>query len=650
MVDSRQPDVRSPRDLGWFLAIGLTAASIRLAFAWQYAHQPLGLYPWVDESSYWTWAQAIVNGGWWPIRPFYQDPLYPYWLACLMAFVGTGVADLRIVSAGLGALTPLVVAWAGRIGLGRAEGLVAGWATALYAPLIFSDGSLEKEGFAALWTALAFAATAYLARSGRVLQAFIVGGSWGVVALLRSNALIIAPLGAFWIMFGCCERPRPGRMRNLSLALAFLAGFAVVLVPVAAINTAVSSPRELLGTTWQLGPNFFIGNGPGATGTYVAPSFVRGHPAYEAADYAMEASRRSGHPLTVGQVSRFWLDEGLKQWAVAPLVSIRLLFWKLALLSHRFEIPDNQDIEFVRIVAAPALAWGLIDFGIVFPLAVVGVARVPRTRFWWFLNLATWSGLAATALFFVVGRYRVPWVPGLVLLASAGVVDLVRLFRVGDWQGLAWRVGVLLLPAALLSWRHQNDPVPTRWGNQLINLALANLRSNHVDPAIDALDLARASSPLIAAKVRQLCEDGPFHELLVAAIDRELGNSAIGEAENGDMIRQARLLRQLRERSPLARSRLDAKLRSSPGDGSTNREWAALLLSWPAEPSDRVHALGALEVASRDPAGDVRATLLLALTTGNAALLDRPAVKVAETRDHAARLVRAMLASTNRKK
>jgi hypothetical protein len=42
--------------------------------------------------------------------------------------------------------------------------------------------------------------------------------------------------------------------------------------------------------------------------------------------------------------------------------------------------------------------------------------------------------------------------------------------------------------------------------------------------------------------------------------------------------------------------------------------------------------------------------LLLALTTGNAALLDRPAVKVAETRDHAARLVRAMLASTNRKK
>ena len=63
--------------------------------------------------------------------------------------------------------------------------------------------------------------------------------------------------------------PTPG------FAVPYLAGTFLVLTPVAAINTAVSNPRELMGTTWQLGPNFYIGNGPEATGTYMAPRFVR---------------------------------------------------------------------------------------------------------------------------------------------------------------------------------------------------------------------------------------------------------------------------------------------------------------------------------------------------------------------------------------
>jgi hypothetical protein len=278
--------------------------------------------------------------------------------------------------------------------------------TALYAPLIFADGSLEKEGLAAFWTALALALTAHLAYPNRIIPAGIAGACWGVVSLLRSNALLIAPLGAAWLLFSKNEQAGHERAQRLQLALVFLAGFLLILAPVAGVNVAVSNPREILGTTWQLGPNFYIGNGPEATGTYVAPPFIRAHPAYEAADYAREAMRRAGHPLRLG------------------------------LSIHRYEIPDNQDIEFVQIVAAPALAWGTVGFGVVFPLAVIGLARVPRTRFWWFLSLSTGLGLAATALFFVVGRYRVPWVPGLALLAAAGVVDLARLVKRGDWRGL----------------------------------------------------------------------------------------------------------------------------------------------------------------------------------------------------------------------
>jgi hypothetical protein len=667
------------QDALWLAAIGVSGAAARLAFAWQYTREPLGQFPWVDEASYWTWAQAILRGGWWPIRPFYQDPLYPYWLACLMGVVGSEVVRLRIASAALGAITPLVVAWAGRIGVGRAEGLVAGWSTAFYGPLIFADGSLEKEGLAAFCTALAFGVTAHLARLGRPPVSAAAGAWWGAVGLLRSNAFVVAPIAAVWValgggrtsaiqgslaggtgfqpVLGCAMGKMlvplrtargtrdPALARGWQLAVGFLAGFLVVVAPVVVINTLVSNPRELLGTTWQLGPNFYIGNGPGATGTYMAPPFVRAHPSYEAADYAVEAMRRAGRPLTPGQVSRFWLTEGLRQWGVAPLQSIRLLVRKLGLLIHRLEIPDNQDIEFVRIVAAPALGLGFVDFGILFPLATVGLLRVPRTRFWWFLSLATGLGLVATAVFFVVGRYRVPWVPGLALLAAAGLVDLIKCFRLGDWRGLAWRAGLVGLPAALLSWRPLADPAPARWGNQLVALALADLRAGQLDPAIDALDLARASSSHAADRVRELSVDGPFHDLLFAEVQRAFGRSEVSADGTSASIRQARLLRQLPERSAQARSLLEARLQANSADAAANRELGALLLSWPRAASDRTLALQALQRGSDGARGDLRATLLFALATSRPQLLNRAAPEVGSSEKMLMTLVRAVLAS-----
>ena len=645
MSDPRQSRPRLSRDAAWLAAIGLTGILLRLVFAWQYTGEPLGQYPWVDESSYWSWAQAIVRGGWWPVRPFYQDPLYPYWLACLMGVVGEHVAGLRLVSAGLGAITPLIVFWAGRIGLGRSEGLLAGWATALYAPLIFADGSLEKEGLAAFCTALALGLTAWTIRSGRVALAAMAGAIWGVAGLLRSNALLMLPITAGWLWLATNQQPGRDRKERRRLALSALAGSLLIVFPVAAVNTAVSDPREFLGTTWQLGPNFYIGNGPGATGTYMAPPFVRAHPAYEAADYAVEAVRLTGRRLSAGQVSRFWLGEGLRQWAREPRESIELFIWKLGLLTHRFEIPDSQDIEFVRIVAAPALAWGIIDFGIVFPLAVIGLARVPRTSFWWYLNLATWASFVATAVFFVVGRYRVPWIPGLMLLAAAGVVDLARRFKGGDWKGFAWRVGLLGVPAALLCCRPQADPVPTRWGNQLLAMGVADLRAGEVDHAIESLDLARACSPEMAARIRELSEAGAFHDLLRDVIFRELGKIPRTPATATGTLKRARLLRQLGDRSTEARALLEARVRSQPTDAIAEREWGALLLSWPKTPTDHADALHALERAADRPAIDAQATLLLALATENSASLDRLGAAPDRRLDRFTRLVRAILAS-----
>ncbi len=417
-IEGEAPGSWGRGDSAWLLIIGLVALGLRLGYVLEYAGHPIGRMPWVDEGAYWTRALEIRSGRWLPDRPFYQDPLFPYLLAGLMEVVGPGIARLRVALACLGALTPAAVFLAGRWGLGRAEGIAAGLVAAAYGPAIFTDGLLEKEGTAGLLAASALAIGALAIRSparGRAGWLAAGGWAWGQVALLRANAMVVGPIGAAWAA-GLGERRRVG----IGLAFAFALGFALAIAPPVAINAYVGRPPELLVTTWQSGANFFIGNGPGATGTYWAPPFVEANPAREADDFAAEASRLAGRPMTPGQVSRFWFGRGLARWREAPAASLGLLARKLGLLLNDFEVPDNQDREFVQVVAAPRLAWGVVGFGWLAPWAALGLARGDRSAFWRLVAGSTVAGLASTAAFFVVGRYRIPWVPGLALLGATG--------------------------------------------------------------------------------------------------------------------------------------------------------------------------------------------------------------------------------------
>ena len=117
------------------------------------------------------------TGSWLPDRPFYQDPLIHYVLAGLMSVVGKEVSTLRVTLACAGALTPIVTYFVGRRGLGRAEAIIAGFALALYGPLVFTDGQLEKEGLGALMVALALLATIHAIAPGRRPMMAAPGGN-----------------------------------------------------------------------------------------------------------------------------------------------------------------------------------------------------------------------------------------------------------------------------------------------------------------------------------------------------------------------------------------------------------------------------------------------------------------------------------------
>lgn len=612
-------------DPAWALAIGLLGLVLRIACARQFAAHPLGQAPWIDEQAYWERALAILGGQWLPQRPFYQDPLYPYLLAALMAIVGTELATVRLSLACLGALTPVLVFGAGRIGLGRVEGIVAGLALALYGPLVFTDATLEKEGIGATFAALALGLTAWSWGHRRAWPAWVAGAAWGLVTLLRANALLVAPLGAAWWLVGS-----RGRVASwgVARAAAFVGGFAVAIVPVTLINALVSSPPEFVLTTWQAGANFYIGNGPEASGTYTEIPNVRSHPFFEADDFAAEARRRAGRPLTLGQTSRYWFRAGLARWVDAPVASLRLFVHKVGLLVNDYEVADNQNLAFVRVVAVPALGGAIVSFGWLIPWAIAGLRRGDRSPFWWFLVLTTGAGLGSTALFFVVGRYRLPWVPGLALLAAAGVVDLARRLRSRDRRGVALSV-VLMVPAAVLAWAPTAISAEDRWGLGLRRLARASIQADQLDRALDALDDARALGPRPAAYLATMMAAGPEHDLVVQRA------AEVRRAGSGQEIQLARLLRQIPEGRAEARRLLDAMLHDDPSNLHARAELGAWWLGERTESTEpRRQAATELARAARGPAvGDPSAAILLALLTSDPApLKNRPAADAARWR------------------
>ena len=225
-------------------------------------------------------------------------------------------------------------------------------------------------------------------------------------------------------------------MRRSIGAISFLAGFAAAIAPVTLVNAVVSRPHEFILTTWQGGAMFYTGNGPGASGIG-EPPFIRRDPHVEADDFAAEAQRRAERPLTPGEVSSFWMGEGLRHWREGPVESLGFFVYKLGLLFSDVEVPDSQSPDWVRLVAAPGLGLAFLSFGWLTPWAAVGLARGERSPFWWFLVATTAAGLISTAAFFVLGRYRVPWAPCVALLAAAGAVDLARRIKARRWGQVA---------------------------------------------------------------------------------------------------------------------------------------------------------------------------------------------------------------------
>jgi hypothetical protein len=375
-------------------------------------------------------ASAIARGQWdggWAVA-YDSSPAYSYLLAALYAVSGGWTAAL-VFQLVLGALVPLLIFDVGRRLYGPATGLLAAVLAALHVPAIFYESLLVKFGLVPVVTAAALLGAVRLRGSGTVLAAVASGLALGALALLRPNTVLMAPVALAWALVG---HPLRSRVRALAAAAA---GAALLLAPMA-VRDRLAAAHGLAGSLW--GIHFYVGNSARADGEYVIVPGVRADPVGHVIDARAVAERRTGRTLSAEEVSWYWFRRGIRFARTHPGRWLALQGRKVWLTFAAGERGSFGD-EFGELAtASPVLRLPLVGFGVLGPLGLLGIVTTLRRRGPALLPLVVGAIAVSLLPFFVVGRYRLPLVAPMTILAAAGVVALAGFIGARARPLVAW--------------------------------------------------------------------------------------------------------------------------------------------------------------------------------------------------------------------
>lgn len=430
----------------WIAGLGLMTRVLHLLAA---RDVPLFEHLIVDARQYDLWATRIAHGDWLGSETFYQAPLYPYFLALVKLLVGDGTWPIRIVQALMGAASCGLLFLAARNFVSHRVGVVAGVLLASYPPAIFYDGIVQKASLGGLLVVTLLWWFSRLQKSPSPREWIAAGATTGLLLLTREETILwLAPI-AIWIAFRFSD---VAWARRAVFAASFALGLVLPLGPVAWRNHHVGG--EFVLTTSQAGPNFWIGNRPGADGRYAPLRPGRSNTPFERADAVELAELESGRKLSPNEVSSFWFGQARAWISDHPGDWLRLLGRKALLLVNWYEVPDAEDLYFYER-GEPLLAFvsRILHLGVLLPLAVAGIVLSWARR----RDVGIVAGVllvqcAAVVAFYVMGRYRYPIVPPTIVFAAVALVQGFALVRVGAWRSIALPLACALPVAVVSNW------------------------------------------------------------------------------------------------------------------------------------------------------------------------------------------------------
>ncbi|MFH1862873.1 MAG: glycosyltransferase family 39 protein [bacterium] len=363
-------------------------------------------------------ARSLVAGrgfawdfwGMFPMGPTaYMAPFYAWLLAAyywLFGFDLTGMAALQgLVLGG--------VCWSlGRIGLalgGASVGLLAAFILAVYPEGIFMPQKFTAEPWLLLWQVLFVLIAIKYQKTGQRKHVITAGLLAGIAILTKESALLFVPLLLVWIGL------QMGFTRRLIKDTIVMAAIAICIVaPWTLRNYLVFDEFIPIRTNFWI--NMWRGNHPGATGT--ARSWDK-----RPIDFALDSSyaKEVNSQLIGNEVQR---EEVYKRFAKSFISEHP---WECARLSLR-RFWYYWTIDPTHPLTDSVLYWG--PWFILLGFVTVGIYSVrARWRVYsWFFLLIVITTMTYT-LTIILPRYRIPLLPGLVLLASEGMVFFAGFLR-----------------------------------------------------------------------------------------------------------------------------------------------------------------------------------------------------------------------------
>lgn len=355
--------------------------------------------------------------------PFFLSPLWTLLLAAGYWLFGLSPLTALALQQVIGLVT-LALLW--RIAtrfLAPATAYWTAFAWALCGPQLFYETRLLADPLIACVTLFAAWSALRLTERPSLPRAALLGAALGLAILGRPNAaLLLPPLALLLLRPPAPDTPAdPLSRRLLRLATATIVCL-LLLAPVLRFNQArgVLSPAAASG-----GINLYIGNHATADGSWRVPTgWVLKQDTSELPREARRlAEQAEGRALDAGEVNDHWRRRAVAERLADPLGSLRLLGEKLRLALRSDEVADNRtydyDRQFMGILALPLFPPAGIFIVLGLPGLWLLLRRGPHRGL--LLLFALLLPLGTMLLFFVVGRYRLPWLPFLAIGAGAFV-------------------------------------------------------------------------------------------------------------------------------------------------------------------------------------------------------------------------------------
>ncbi len=431
------------------VAILVVGAVLRCAYLYEIRDDPGLAHPAVDNGFNLYWARGLDTDDW-TLPPdsvgrdpqiqttaYQRPPGYPYVLAVLHRLTGGGPLAIRGLQL-TGGLLAVFLAWRlGRRLVDPATGLIWAGCMAVHWGFIYFGAGLNGMWLVIILGFVLIDMCHRLVCFGRPAYAAAIGVLVGLVVLVRTNALLTAPLLGVWMILAL--RRRFGIQRAAaSLAITALAGI-LTLTPSTVRNLRVSG--HFVPVSANGGLTLFHGNNPSATGFSTAAADEGGvfSSPWHAADLMARTSADIDRPVDFVEMSQYFGRKALRWMTEHPYEALRLvglraaLFWGPHEIAHSTPVAaDRQASPLLRHLPfsfSLALAAGLWGIG----LLVLRPTRRPLPDG---VSETLWAGAViilgwfiSFLPFFVTSLYRLPVLVVLLFGAAAGVVRTGLLLR-----------------------------------------------------------------------------------------------------------------------------------------------------------------------------------------------------------------------------